>query len=252
VTREFRVLPDADALFASGAEEFARSAREAVGARGVFRVALSGGNTPRGLYARLAKDPHWRSTVPWSQIHFFWGDERHTPPDHPDSNYRMVRETLLDQVPVPADHVHRVHAEMPDAAAAADDYERTIRRVFRLTDGQRPRFDLVLLGLGPDSHTASLFPGSAALSEQTRLVVSIWVEKFRAERITMTLPVFNNAARVVFLVSGADKAPALRAVLDGPDEPDRFPAQAIRPESGSLLFLTDRAAAGPVASPGAV
>jgi 6-phosphogluconolactonase len=249
VTREVRVLPNAEALFSSGADEFTNAARESVSARGVFRVALSGGNTPRGLYALLPRDP-WRAAVSWDRTHLFWGDERHAPPDHPDSNYRMVRETLLSQVPVPADHVHRVHAEMPDAAAAADDYAKTIQRVFGLGDGQPPRFDLVLLGLGPDGHTASLFPGGDALAERKRLVVATWVEKFRAERITMTLPVFNNAERVVFLVSGGDKAPALRSVLEGPDEPNRFPAQAIRPASGSLLFLADRAAAGPEASPG--
>jgi 6-phosphogluconolactonase len=176
-------------------------------------------------------------------MHVFWGDERHVPPDHPDSNYRMANEVLLSQVPIPPANVHRIKSEHPDARQAADDYEQTLQAFFRLAAGQHPRFDLIFLGLGPEGHTASLFPGTQALHETHRLVVSTWVGKFFTDRITLTPPVLNNAAGVVFLVSGEDKALALKAVLEGHDEPEQLPAQLIRPAHGRLLWLVDRAAA---------
>jgi 6-phosphogluconolactonase len=238
-----RVLPDRDALFRAAAQAFADAAQEAAGARGVFRVALSGGQTPRGAYALLAGDRELGAAVPWDRTHVFWGDERHVPPDHPDSNYRMAYETLLSRVPVPTANVHRIRAETPEAKDAAEDYEQTLRKQFRLYEAELPRFDLVLLGLGSDGHTASLFPDTSALLETKRLAVANWVEKLQADRITLTPPVFNNAACVTFLVSGEDKAPALQAVLEGPREPQRLPAQLIRPASGRLVFLVDTAAA---------
>lgn len=243
MTPEVRVWQSADALFGAAAAAFAHHAAEAGQERGAFRVALSGGETPRGVYALLAQDPALRALVPWDRTEVFWGDERHVPPDHPDSNYRMAKEALLSRVPIPASHVHRIRAELPDARDAADDSEATIRSVFGLSEDELPRFDFVLLGLGPDGHTASLFRGTSALNEQRRLVVSTWVEKFRADRITMTPPVFNNAAAVAFLVSGEDKAEALQIVLEGPIEPAKYPAQLIRPVSGRLFFFADRAAA---------
>jgi 6-phosphogluconolactonase len=216
-------------------------------------VALSGGGTPRGLHTLLA-DPAepFRAAVPWDRLHVFWGDERPVPPDHPDSNYRMAHDTLLRHVPVPPEHVHRIVAEDPDHARAAARYAETLARVFaahgRLESGW-PRFDLVLLGMGGDGHTASLFPGGDALREATRPVVAAWVAKLGTHRITLTPPVLNGADAVMLLVTGSDKAAALAAVLEGPRQPDVYPSQAIRPRTGRLLWLVDAAAAARLAAP---
>jgi 6-phosphogluconolactonase len=191
----------------------------------------------------LASDPVFRDRLPWRHLHFFWGDERHLPPDDPQSNYRMAYETLLSLTPVPSQNIHRVPAEEPDAALAAKKYEQELQAFFGLGAGQLPRFDCILLGMGTDGHTASLFPGTEALHETTRLVVANWVEKFNACRITLTVPVLNHADLVVFLVSGAEKAEALKEVLQGDYRPDRFPAQLVRPDNGNLLWIVDKAAA---------
>ena len=240
---EIEIVTDAEALYRAGAAEFVRQAREAVGAQGTFTVALSGGSTPKGLYGLLATDPTLRAQVPWDNIHVFWGDERHVPPDDAESNYRMANEAMLSKVPIPPANVHRIKSEHAEASQAAEAYEQTLRAFFRLSAGQLPRFDLVFLGLGPEGHTASLFPGTKALHEERRLVVSNWVGKFYTDRMTMTPPVLNNAACVIFLVSGEDKALALKAVLEGPHEPEQLPAQLIHPSRGRLLWLIDRSAA---------
>ena len=233
-----------EALHRRAAEEFVRHAEAAVRKQGHFSVALSGGSTPKSLYALLAnKGDTFRVQVPWDKVHFFWGDERHVPPDHPDNNYRMAHEAMFSKVPVPTAHIRRIEGENPDADTAAVAYEQTLRDHFRLQSGQLPRFDLVLLGMGPDGHTASLFPGTQALHEQQRLVVANWVEKFNTFRITFTVPVLNNAAAVVFLVSGEDKTDMLRTVLEGEKQPEHYPSQFIRPTNGELLWLVDEAAA---------
>ena len=208
-----------------------------------FTMALSGGSTPMGLHTLLVSDPAVRDRLPWHHLHFFWGDERHVPPDHPQSNYRMAYETLLSLAPVPAENIHRVPAEEPDAALAAKKYEQELQAFFGLEAGQLPRFDCILLGMGPDGHTASLFPGTEALHETNRLVAANWVEKYKTYRITLTVPVLNHADLVVFLVSGAEKAEALREVLQGDYRPNRFPAQLIRPGPGKLLWIVDKASA---------
>jgi 6-phosphogluconolactonase len=177
-------------------------------------------------------------------MHFFWGDERHVPPDHSDSNYRVVADALLSKVSVPAHHVHRIRTENPDAGKAAEQYEQALRDVFRLKEREWPRFDLVLLGMGPDGHTASLFPGTAVLNERKRLVAATWIEALNAYRITLTPPVLNNAACIILLISGQEKAETLRAVLTGDFQPVLLPVQLIRPGHGRLLWLVDRAAAG--------
>jgi len=230
-------------LSQAAATEFVRHAQEAVQTKGVFTVALSGGSTPKSLYARLADEASLRAAVPWDQVHFFWGDERHVPPNHPESNYRMAYEALLGKVPVPLAHIHRIQSEYQEASQAADEYEQELREFFRLAAGQFPCFDLLLLGMGPDGHTASLFPGTAALHEQTRLVVANWVGKFNSYRITLTLPVINNAAHIIFLISGEEKAETLREVLQSKTQPERFPVQLVRPPRGTLLWLMDRQAA---------
>jgi len=239
---ELGVVPDAASLFRAAAAEFAGAAAASIETKGSFSVALSGGSTPRGMFALLAENG-LREQVRWDRVFFFWGDERHVPPDHPDSNFRMALETLLSHLSLRDDQVFRIHGENPDPAAAAQEYEATVRHFFGLGDGQFPRFDLVLLGMGPDGHTASLFPGTKALLEQTRVVVANWVGKFNTNRITLTAPAINTAARVVFLIGGEDKAPALKAVLEGPREPSQLPAQLIQPRDGSLVWLCDRAAA---------
>src|SRR5262245_23504323 len=233
VTPRVRVLPDAAAVQRVAAEEFTAATSAAVQARGGAFVALSGGSTPRGLHVLLA-DPRepFRARVPWTRLHVFWGDERTVPPDHAESNYRMAYDTLLGHVPVPPAHIHRIPGEDPDPARAAERYARELRQVFRAhgrLEAGWPRFDLVLLGMGPDGHTASLFPGTGAVHERTRLVVAPWVPKLGSHRISLTPPVLNRAAVTLFLVTGGDKAEALRAVLQGPSQPDVYPSQAIIP-----------------------
>jgi 6-phosphogluconolactonase len=240
------VLDDASAVARAAAEQIASRAERSVAGSGRFSIALSGGSTPKRLYALLA-DPlePYRARIPWDRVHVFFGDERHVPPDDPQSNYRMANEELLGRVPIPAENVHRVLAERP-AEEAASLYEEDLRRAFALSPAGIPRFDLVLLGMGEDGHTASLFPGTAALAERRRLAVANWVPKFSTFRITLTLPVFEAATAVAFLVAGADKAAPLAAVFDPSSPPDAYPCQLIRPRSGELLWLVDRSAAARV------
>ena len=249
VKSQVRVFENSDALCTRAAEEFTRVASEVAATGGRFSLALAGGTTPKGLYALLAReDAPFRGRIPWGRIHFFWGDERHVPPDHADSNYRMAHETLLSRVPVPGGNLHRIRGENPDPARAAADYERTLVEFFRPVPPDRPRFDLVLLGIGPDGHTASLFPGTGAVHEFERLVTAVRVEALRSDRISLTPAVINNSARIIFLVSGSKKAEALRMILEGEAPPDLYPARAIRPTRGSLLWLVDRDAAGQLSS----
>lgn len=228
-------------LFQAAAEEVIRTALDAVAQRGRFATALSGGSTPRNLYSLIAANAS--TDLPWAQMFFFWGDERCVLPDDAESNYRMAKEALLSKVPVPEANIFRVLTEKPDASAAADAYEQTLRKFFGLAAGEFPRFDLILLGLGPDGHTASLFPETAALQEKSRLVVANWVEKLKGNRITFTLPVLNAARSVAFLVSGTDKAAVLREVLEGDGPAEKYPAKLVHPREGKLTWFIDRAAA---------
>lgn len=239
------IVEDAAALARAAAREFVARAREAVEARGSFFVALSGGSTPDAVYSLLA-DPagEFYGQVQWDRVHVFWGDERFVAPDHRDSNYRGARKALLSRVPIPEGQVHRIRTEFRTASRSAEDYAQVLRVFFRLKAGGLPRFDLIFLGLGADGHTASLFPGSPAVRERERLVVAEMPSGKDAERVTVTVPVLNAAARVVFLVSGESKAAVLHEVLEGPSRPDDLPAQAVQPEgAGALLWLVDRAAA---------
>jgi 6-phosphogluconolactonase len=238
------VVEDPAGLARAAAEEFARGAAEAVAASGSFSVALAGGSTPRGLYALLARDDApYRAKVPWERARVFFGDERPVPPDHPDSNYRMARETLLTRVPVPETGVYRMRGEAPDAGTAAGEYESLLRSAFRLARDQPPPFDLVVLGMGRDGHTASIFPGSDVVHETSRLAAAPWVQTLGTRRITLTPVALNGARLAIFLVSGAEKAGTLRAVLQGEHRPDLLPAQAIRPAGGEPLWIVDRPAA---------
>jgi len=227
---ELEVLSDAQRLAHAAADRFVSLASAAIAERGCFTVALAGGSTPEPAYALLAEPPRARD-IDWARVDVFWGDERSVPPDHPDSNYRMARRVLLDHVPVPEENVHRIRGELPpeDAAAA---YRLELQEHLGV-DG---RFDLILLGMGPDGHTASLFPGTDAIQEQERSVVAVYVEKLDAWRVTLTLPVINAARHVIFLVSGEEKAHALARVHA--DEP--LPAGMVEPVDGKLTWLVDR------------
>jgi 6-phosphogluconolactonase len=231
------VLPDAGALAGAAAERITECLTGAIQTRGQAVLVLSGGSTPRLTYERLS-EPALASRVPWACVHVLWGDERCVPPDHADSNYRMAREMWLDRVPVPPANVHRIHGE-DDPAAAASAYEAILRDLVR-TAGPP---DLVLLGLGEDGHTGSLFPGGAAARERTRWVVPEYAAATARWRVTLTPVVINTAAEVLFLVSGALKAGILERVLQGPHRPDELPVQTIAPVRGRVRWLVDRAAA---------
>ncbi len=254
-SNEIVILPDRAALAGNAADRFVRIAQQAIAARRRFSVALSGGSTPRDLYVLLAS-PEYAQQIDWARVHFFWGDERAVPPDHPDSNYRMANETLLSRVPVPIQNVHRILAEKnPDDAAR--DYEQTLREFFEnplpspspVSRGKEgvgvgpPRVDLILLGLGADGHTASLFPHTPARRETARWVIAYFVDKAKKNRITLTAPVINAAENILFLVAGVDKTQAVRAVLRGDYRPDDLPAQLIQPTHGRMVWLLDREAA---------
>jgi len=233
------VASSVDALGLDAAEMFVQVAAAAVHSRGRCTVALSGGSTPRGLYRVLAHRIPVRDRVPWSRIEFFWTDERHVPPEHPESNYRMAYDAMLSAAPVRLEQIHRIKTEQADAAAVARNYEDEIRATFE--DEQMPRFDVILLGLGADGHMASLFPGTPALRESGRLCVENWVPALGAYRITMTLPLLNHARAVVVLVSGSDKSAIVRQVLRRTSG-DEFPAHLLQP-AGEIVWMLDRAAA---------
>ena len=243
------IFPDADALARAAAFDLLQRATAAIAERGVFTLALSGGSTPKKLYALLAKDPAF-AAFPWAQTQLFFGDERHVQPDHAESNFRMVKETLLASGHVPEANVHRVFAELADAAQAAAEYEAEIRRDFTaddaLLDGV-PRFDVILLGMGPDGHTASLFPGSPGLQETTLWVLANPVAKFNTDRITFTYPVLNAARAVLLLVAGADKESMIREVLV--DARGTYPVERVQPRDGVKVWMLDRAAAAQLPSP---
>ncbi len=244
--RDIVTYRDLDELSRGAAEEFLRLAEHAVRNSGQFTVALSGGSTPQRLYKLLA-EPAYSERVSWQHVYFFWGDERCVPPDHPESNYGMARTSLLSKIPVPDENVHRMAGEKEPQIAAAE-YENGLKGVFRLAPGQWPRFDLMLLGIGEDGHTASLFPNNDALRNQENLVVAPYVEKLKAHRLTLTLPVINHAAHLWFLVSGASKAAVLSQILKAEVVSARIPASLVKPVHGSLIWHIARDAAGELPS----
>jgi len=231
------VVESPNALADTAAKWIHDRAWEVAGARGRFTLALSGGTTPRLLYARLAAGPR----LPWERMEICFGDERAVPPDSPESNYRMVKDTLLRAPGLPPERVHRIRAELPPVEAARE-YEQTLRKLFAGTT-TFPRFDLILLGLGPDGHTASLFPHTAGLVERQAWVLANWVEKLESHRLSFSFPVLNAATEVLFLVAGADKTWALHEVLQGGATVQDVPARGVQPTAGALTFLVDRAAA---------
>ena len=243
-SREVRILPDAVAIARRAAREIVQVATAAVAQKGSFSLVLAGGSTPKTLYQLLVTDAALRSQLPWDKMVLAFGDERNVPPDHPDSNFRMATEAMISKAPLKADQVLRIKGEYKDTEKAAQEYEQALRSSFNLRGGELPRFDVVLLGMGNDGHTLSLFPGTKALHQDQRLVVRNWVGKLYTERITMTAPAVNNAAHVIFMVTGADKALALKGVLEGPYEPEQLPSQLIQPRDGKVHWLVDTAAGG--------
>ncbi|HEV3040386.1 MAG TPA: 6-phosphogluconolactonase [Candidatus Angelobacter sp.] len=238
---EIKIVSDATELYRAAADEFANCAKTSIQAHGKLSVALSGGSTPRGIYSLLAEDQkNPAKKLPWEKVFIFFGDERNVPPTDPESNYRMANESLLSKVPIPKENIFRIAAEL-DANTAATQYEQQLTRFFNLKPNEWPRFDLIMLGMGPDGHTASLFPGSPALDETQRKVVANWVEKLKTHRITFTFPVLNHAAEVMFTVSGSEKAEVLKDVLENPDK-SLYPSQRVQPEDGKLLWIIDKAA----------
>jgi 6-phosphogluconolactonase len=239
---DLRIAPDAEAAARWAAAEVVARAAAAVAGRGSFSWALSGGGTPRRLYELLATEPRFSDRMPWSQTLVFWGDERLVPPDHPESNHRLAWETMLSRVPVLPERVHRWPTKLPPEEAARA-YEATLRHALGASPGEPPRLDLVLLGLGADGHTASLFPGSPALGERERLTAAPWVASLGQHRLTLTPAALAAARGALFLVTGEGKAEAVRAALAPKGDPARCPARLVRPAAGDLLWIVDRAAA---------
>jgi len=238
---EVEITEDIESLSGKAAEFVVRCIVDHVRLEERVAVALSGGTTPQGVYERLGSE-NFRNRIPWSRVHLFWGDERCVPPDNPESNYLAAYKTLISRVPIPPENVHRIPGEK-DPEKAAEDYERTLRDFFRSSSGEWPTFDLVLLGIGSDGHTASLFPGSLALQEKKRWVAASCIEKLKSYRLTLTLPVFNHTRQVVFLAAGKEKAAVLKGMQTMGSKPARFPFQLIRPEDGRMKFFLDKAAA---------
>ena len=237
-----RVLPDIDALSRAALEELLSDLRDAIAERGRGAIALSGGHTPEIMYALWASTEKYRSETDWNRVHFFWGDERYVPQDDPLSNFRMTRETLLSHVPVPAANIHAAPTSLPTPEQAAEAYDQELRKFF---GSAAPAFDVTLLGLGPEGHTASLFPESPALDEKTRWVVPVRVAATPPNRLTFTLPILNSSRTTYFLVAGESKRPILAALRAEPDSrPSAYPAGRIRPADGRVLWFLDQAAAG--------
>lgn len=237
---QIALYSDTDTLSLEAAQYIVRLANESVVSHGRFSIALSGGTTPRKLYGMLGDEPY-RSQIDWALVDIFWSDERCVPPDSEDSNYLLAQQVLLNKIPIPAAQIHRMPADEPDRDAASQAYTEEMRRIFA-TNGI-PSFDLIQLGMGPEGHTASLFPHQASLHEQQRLVMPVSVPKPPPPRLTFTPPILNAAHNVLFLVTGTDKADAVQAVLEGAYNPDEYPAQIVRPTHGEVVWMLDTKAA---------
>jgi len=237
---EVKVFPNLEALSQAAARQFEELANAHAKENKNFSAALSGGSTPARLYELLASP---NRTIPWKHVHLFQVDERCVPPDHAESNYKMIRAALLQHILIPASNFHRMEAENADRDAASRQYAEEMARELHPEKGEWPRMDLVFLGMGSDGHTASLFPGSAALAERELWVRPNYSERLRSFRLTLTYPVLNAAAQVIFLVAGADKAETLRNVFNGSKQEPGFPAEGIKPAKGQLSWYLDEAAA---------
>src|SRR5436309_8889651 len=234
------IYPDIQTLNTEATQFIVRLANEAIVSHGRFTIALSGGSTPKATYSLLGSEPY-RSQIDWTRVEIFWSDERCVPPDDKESNYAMAQQVLLSKIPIPTNQIHRMPADAPDPDAASQAYTSEMQRTFS-TDGI-PNFDLIQLGMGPEAHTASLFPHQASLHEQQRLVIPVSVPKPPPLRLTFTPPLLNAAKHVLFLVTGSEKADAVKAVLEGPYQSEEYPAQIVRPATGEVTWMLDTAAA---------
>jgi 6-phosphogluconolactonase len=249
VTITAKVASNGDDVQKLAAELFVSNVQRAVAARGVARVAISGGSTPRAVFELLANpDAPYLTSIPWQKLQLFWVDERCVPPTHEESNYRMTKAAMLDKVPLPPENIHRMEGEL-DPEEAASRYEAAIRTAFRLEGAQTPTFDLIWLGLGPDGHTASLFPHTEGLDEMARIVIANHVPQKDVWRVTLTWPVIVQGREVAFLIEGEEKAEMVRTVFAGTYDPEAWPAQLIRPASGKLTLMLDSAAAAQLPGP---
>jgi 6-phosphogluconolactonase len=239
---QIEIFPTVEELNNFAAEKFIEIGNEAIKNRGQFTVALAGGSTPKSLYKLLASGK-FKDKIHWKSVFFFFGDERNVPPDNEESNFRMAKENLFEPLKTSSKNIFRWQTELNDFEKTAAQYESAIIKFFNLKQGESPVFDLILLGMGDDGHTASLFPFTDALRENEEIAVSNWVEKLKAYRFTMTFPAIDNARNVIFLVAGENKAEALKAVLKGDFQPEKFPAQNVKPLNGNLLWLVDEKAA---------
>jgi 6-phosphogluconolactonase len=234
------ILDDAQSLYVHAAEEIAHFAGEAICTHAEFMLCLTGGSTPAATYELLAE--RFRLSVDWKEVQFFWGDERCVPANDPASNFGMANRTMLSRLDLRPEQIHRIRGEDPPEQAARE-YEEDLRTSFGIGEGEFPRFNLTLVGMGDNVHVESLFPGSPALHERRRLAIAVEVDAPQRHRVTITPPVLNNSARVMFLVQGAAKAAAVKSALEGPRDPDRYPAQIIDPPHGEVIWLLDRPAA---------
>jgi 6-phosphogluconolactonase len=237
---DIRIFPDGEQLSHAAARSIVQIANEALAAHGRFTIALSGGSTPKGAYGLLALEPY-RNQIDWTKAEIFWSDERCVPPEDAESNYHLAHEVMLSKLPISADHIHRMPADQSDLVAVSSVYEQEMRRVFGMNGVLS--FDLIQLGLGPEAHTASLFPHQASLRETERLVIPVTVPKLPPTRLTFTPLILNAATHILFLVAGAEKADAVRAVLEGDYQPEEYPAQIVRPTQGEVIWMLDAAAA---------
>lgn len=240
---DLSIFPDAGTLAEGAAATFCAIANNAITRHGKFIVALSGGKTPKALYEILATNPRYRDSVSWKDVYFFFGDERHVLPDHPDSNFGMANAALFKRIPVPARNIFRVPTEVADAEDAAHRYQEALIAFFTANsevEDNWPVFDLILLGMGPDGHTASLFPDSVALDEKTKWVAANWVAKFASWRITLTFPAINHARAVGFLITGREKAPIIKKLFNRSGEALRYPIQRVDPPKGHKFWFLDR------------
>ncbi|HVE58733.1 MAG TPA: 6-phosphogluconolactonase [Pyrinomonadaceae bacterium] len=234
-----KIFPNIEELNNFAAEKFVEIAKDSIEMRGVFSVALAGGSTPKALYRLLASN-EFRDKIDWSKVFFFFGDERNVLPDDADSNFRMADENLFKPLTIKAENIFRWQTELGEAEIIAENYEQTIRAFFNLAENGLPRFDLILLGMGADGHTASLFPFTEALRETEKIAAANFVEKLQTTRLTLTFPVVNNARNVIFLAAGEEKAETLKAVLEGEFAPEKLPSQNVRPKEGELYWLIDK------------
>ncbi|MBA3632086.1 MAG: 6-phosphogluconolactonase [Acidobacteria bacterium] len=237
-----KIFPDLNKLNQIAAEKFITIGNRAIEQNGRFAVALAGGSTPKLLY-RLLTTTQFKNKIDWTKVFFFLGDERNVSPENQESNFRTANENLFKPLQIPAENIFRWQTELTNAEKIAENYAQTIKNFFDLTENEFPRFDLILLGMGDDGHTASLFPFTTALSETEKIAVSNRVEKLDTTRLTFTFPTINNSLNIIFLIGGASKAETLQQVLEGEFQPEKFPSQAVKPRSGNLFWLVDEQAA---------